>query len=109
MNSIKVVSRFIKFVIPVILFLVYFFYWDTKHNVDGLWIYCGWLTLLFWQIFSAKLNQTNESIKIEKRIQILEEIVLGKVDEELNERGMRKGKLSGGLTNRMNELESKII
>ena len=37
------------------LFLVYFFYWDTQHDIEGLWIYSGWMTLLFWQVFQGRL------------------------------------------------------
>jgi len=108
MTSTKIVSIFVRLIIPVILSLVYFFYWDTQHNIDGLWIYCGWMTLLFWQIFSSKLNQAKESIKMEKRIQMLEEIVFGKVDEASYEGDLKEAKLRGGLKNRMNELEAKI-
>lgn len=108
MTSTKLVSKFVKLFIPIILFLVYFFYWDTKNNIDGLWIYCGWMTLLFWQVFSARLSQGKESIEMDKRIQTLEEIILGKVNEESIEGELRGANLQGGLNDRVNQLEAKI-
>lgn len=45
---------------------------------------------------------------MEKRIQMLEEIVFGKVDEASYEGDLKEAKLRGGLKNRMNELEAKI-
>ena len=107
MITAKVVTKLVKFIIPVILFLVYFFYWDTQHNIDGLWIYCGWMTLLFWQVYSGKINLTKESIEMKKRIEILEEVVMGIVPEESYEAEKKKSKLKGGLEKRVEELELK--
>ncbi|MDG0964492.1 MAG: hypothetical protein P8O23_05480 [Opitutales bacterium] len=91
----------------MILFFVYFFYWDTQHNIEGLWIYCGWMTLLFWQIFSGKINLTKESIEMKKRIEILEEVLMGIVPEQSYEAEKKKSKLKGGLEKRVEELELK--
>ena len=107
MTSTKIFSIFVRLIIPVILFLVYFFYWDTQHNIDGLWIYCGWMTLLFWQVYSGKINLTKESIEMKKRIEILEEVVMGIVPEESYEAEKKKSKLKGGLEKRVEELELK--
>ena len=103
----KVLTRVVKLIIPVILFLVYFFYWDTQHNIEGLWIYCGWVTLLFWQVFSGKINLTKESIEMKKRIEILEEVVMGIVTEESYEADKKKSKLKGGQQKGCEELELK--
>ncbi len=73
-----------------------------------MWIYCGWMTLLFWQVFSARLSQGKESIEMDKRIQTLEEIILGKVNEESIEGELRGANLQGGLNDRVNQLEAKI-
>jgi hypothetical protein len=107
MTSTKIFSIFVRLIIPVILFLVYFFYWDTQHNIDGLWIYCGWMTLLFWQVYSGKINLTKESIEMKKRIEILEGVVMGIVPEESYEAEKKKSKLKGGLEKRVQELELK--
>ena len=108
MTSTKIVSIFVRLIIPVILSLVYFFYWDTQHNIEGLWIYCGWMTLLFWQIFSARLSQGKESIEMEKRIQALEEIILGKVDQGSTGGDLREENLLDELKDRVSQLEAKI-
>ena len=106
MTSTKIVSIFVRLIIPVILSLVYFFYWDTQHNIEGLWIYSGWMTLLFWRFFSARLSQGRESM--EKRIQALEEIILGKVDQGSTGGDLREENLLEGLKDRVSQLEAKI-
>jgi hypothetical protein len=108
MITAKVLTGLIKLIIPLILFLVFFFYWDTQHNIEGLWIYCGWMTLLFWQVFYGKTNLSKESIEMKKRIQILEELVMGIVPEESYEAEKKESKLKGGLRKRVEELELKI-
>ena len=81
MISNKVISKCVKLLIPVLLFLVYFFYWDTQHDIEGLWIYSGWMTLLFWQVFSGKVDLSRDSIEMARRIEALE-LLLGKEDME---------------------------
>jgi hypothetical protein len=85
MISNKVISKCVKWVIPVLLFIVYFFYWDTQHDIEGLWIYCGWMTLLFWQVFTGKAYLSRDSIEMARRIEVLEMKLLGKEDMEYNE------------------------
>jgi len=81
MTSNKVIFKCVKLFIPVLLFLVYFFYWDTQHDIEGLWIYSGWMTLLFWQVFSGKVDLSRDSIEMARRIEALE-LLLGKEDME---------------------------
>ena len=81
MISNKVIFKCVKLFIPVLLFLVYFFYWDTQHDIEGLWIYSGWMTLLFWQVFSGKVDLSRDSIEMARRIEALE-LLLGKEDME---------------------------
>lgn len=45
---------------------------------------------------------------MDKRIQTLEEIILGKVNEESIEGELRGANLQGGLNDRVNQLEAKI-
>ena len=84
MTSNKVISKCVKLFIPVLLFLVYFFYWDTQHDIEGLWIYSGWMTLLFWQVFSGKVDLSRDSIEMARRIEALE-LLLGKEDMDSDE------------------------
>ena len=81
MTSNKVIFKCVKLFIPVLLFLVYFFYWDTQHDIEGLWIYSGWMTLLFWQVFSGKVDLSRDSIEMARRIEALK-LLLGKEDME---------------------------
>jgi len=81
MTSNKVIFKCVKLFIPVLLFLVYFFYWDTQHDIEGLWIYSGWMTLLFWQVFSGKVDLSRDLIEMARRIEALE-LLLGKEDME---------------------------
>ena len=81
MTSNKVIFKCVKLFIPALLFLVYFFYWDTQHDIEGLWIYSGWMTLLFWQVFSGKVDLSRDSIEMARRIEALE-LLLGKEDME---------------------------
>ena len=107
--KVKALTRLVKWIIPFILFFVYFFYWETKHNVEGLWIYCGLITLLLWQVFSGKADLVNESIQMKKRIEILEEEVLGIVPKESYDEEKEKLKLKRGLKKRVEELELNIV
>ena len=109
MNAFNVMTKLIKWIIPVILFLVFFFYWDTQHNLDGLWIYCGWMTLLFWQIFSGKVNLARDMNKLNQRIQSLEAVVMGKMEEESFEADKRKKDFGGGLAKRVEVLEKRYF
>ena len=98
----------IKLIIPLILFLIYFFYYDTQRNVDGLWIYAGWNVLLFWQLFSGQVNNVKERYELLKRIESLEKVILGKLSEESFEAEAEKERLTGGLQKRVQVLEAKL-
>ena len=108
MKLFKVGTWFIKLIIPLILFLIYFFYYDTQHNVDGLWIYAGWNVLLFWQLFSGQVNNVKERHELLKRIESLEKVILGKLSEESFEAEADKERLRGGLQKRVQVLEAKL-
>ena len=73
MKAFNITSKIVKWIIPLILTLVYCFYWDTKHNLEGLWIYCGWLTLLFWQSFAGHVDHVKRWNNLNARIEHLEE------------------------------------
>ena len=108
MRLFKAGTWFIKLIIPLILFLIYFFYYDTQRNVDGLWIYAGWNVLLFWQLFSGQVNNLKERHELLKRIESLEKVILGKLSEESFEAEAEKERLRGGLQKRVQVLEAKL-
>ena len=84
-------------IIPIIFFLIYFLYYDTQRNVDGLWIYAGWNVLLFWQLFSERVNNVKERYELHKRIESLEKVTSGKMPEESYEAEAEKERIGGGL------------
>ena len=108
MKCFKAGTWFVKIIIPIILFLIYFFYYDTRHNVDGLWIYAGWNVLLFWQLFSGQVNNVKERYELQKRIESLEKITLGQMPEEYYEAEAEKERMGGGLQKRVLALEAKL-
>lgn len=108
MKFFKAGTWFVKIIIPIILFLIYFFYYDTRHNVDGLWIYAGWNVLLFWQLFSGQVNNVKERYELKKRIESLEKVTLGKMSEESYEAEAEKERMGGGLQKRVQALEAKL-
>ena len=108
MKALKIGSKITKVIIPIILFLIYFFYYDTQQNVEGLWIYAGWNVLLFWQLFSGQVNNVKERYKLQKRIESLEKVTLGKMPEESYETEAEKKRIGGGLQKRIQALEAKL-
>ena len=108
MRALNIGSKVIKGIIPIILFLIYFFYYDTQRNVEGLWIYAGWNVLLFWQLFSGQVNNVKERHELQKRIESLEEVTLGKMPEQSNKAEAEKKKLGGGLEKRVKAIEAKL-
>lgn len=108
MKALKIGSKITKVIIPIILFLIYFFYYDTQRNVEGLWIYAGWNVLLFWQLFSGQVNNVKERYKLQKRIESLEKVTLGKMPEESYETEAEKKRIGGGLQKRIQVLEAKL-
>ena len=108
MRALNIGSKAIKGIIPIILFLIYFFYYDTQRNVEGLWIYAGWNVLLFWQLFSGQVNNVKERHELQKRIESLEEVTLGEMPEESSKAEAEKKKLGGGLEKRVKALEAKL-
>ena len=108
MKALKIGSKITKVIIPIILFLIYFFYYDTQRNVEGLWIYAGWNVLLFWQLFSGQVNNVKERHELQKRIESLEEVTLGKMPEQSNKAEAEKKKLGGGLEKRVKAIEAKL-
>lgn len=108
MKALKIGSKITKVIIPIILFLIYFFYYDTQRNVEGLWIYAGWNVLLFWQLFSGQVNNVKERYKLQKRIESLEKVTLGKMPEESYEAEAEKKRIGGGLQKRIQALEAKL-
>ena len=108
MRALNIGSKVIKGIIPIILFLIYFFYYDTQRNVEGLWIYAGWNVLLFWQLFSGQVNNVKERYELLKRIESLEKVTLGKLSEESFEAEAEKERLTGGLEKRVQVLEAKL-
>ena len=108
MRALNIGSKVIKGIIPIILFLIYFFYYDTQRNVEGLWIYAGWNVLLFWQLFSGQVNNVKERHELQKRIESLEEVTLGEMPEESSKAEAEKKKLGGGLEKRVKALEAKL-
>lgn len=108
MNIFNIGSKIIKWIIPILLFLIYFVYYDTQYNVDGLWIYAGWNVLLFWQLFSGQVNNVKERYELQKRIESLEKVTLGKLPEESYEAEAEKERLGGGLEKRVKALEAKL-
>lgn len=108
MKALKIGSKITKVIIPIILFLIYFFYYDTQRNVEGLWIYAGWNVLLFWQLFSGQVNNVKERYKLQKRIESLEKVTLGKMPEESYEAEAEKERMGGGLQKRVQALEAKL-
>ncbi len=108
MKALKISSKITKVIIPIILFLIYFFYYDTQRNVEGLWIYAGWNVLLFWQLFSGQVDNFRQRGELEKRIESLEKVTLGIIPEESHEVMEQTEKLKGGLEHRVKTLESRI-
>jgi hypothetical protein len=108
MKFLKAGTWFVKIIIPIILFLIYFFYYDTRHNVDGLWIYAGWNVLLFWQLFSGQVNNVKERYELQKRIESLEKVTLEKMPEESCEAEAEKERMVGQLQKRVIALEAKL-
>ena len=108
MRALNIGSKVIKGIIPIILFLIYFFYYDTQRNVEGLWIYAGWNVLLFWQLFSGQVNNVKERHELQKRIESLEEVTLGEMPEESSKAEAEKKKLGGGLEKRVKAIEAKL-
>ena len=108
MKALKISSKITKVIIPIILFLIYFFYYNTQRNVEGLWIYAGWNVLLFWQLFSEQVNNVKERYELQKRIESLEKVTLGKMPEESYEAEAEKERMGGGLQKRVQALEAKL-
>ena len=95
-------------IIPIILFLIYFLYYNTQRNVDGLLIRAEWNVLLFWQLFSGQVNNVKECYELQKRIESLEKVTLGKMPEESYEAEAEKERMGGGLQKRVQALEAKL-
>ena len=93
MKFFKAGTWFVKIIIPIILFLIYFFYYDTRHNVDGLWIYAGWNVLLFWQLFSKHVNNVKDRYELHKRIESLKKVTSGIMPEESYEAEAEKERI----------------
>ena len=102
-------ASIVKWIIPLIIFGLYFFYRETQYNVDGLWIYCGCLSLLHWQGFSGQIDHVKRNNSLSNRIELLEKAVMGEVMEESYEGKMNKGNLKKGLEKRVEELEQKSL
>ena len=59
--------------------------------------------------FSGKVNLARDMNKLNQRIQSLEVVVMGKMEEESFEADKRKKDFGGGLAKRVEVLEKKIL
>ena len=95
-------------IIPIILFLIYFLYYDTQRNVDGLLIRAEWNVLLFWQMFSERVNNVKERYELHKRIESLKKVTSGKMPEESYEAEAEQERIWGGLQKLGQALVAKL-
>ena len=95
-------------IIPIILFLIYFLYYDTQRNVDGLLVRAEWNFLLFWLMFSERVNNVKEQYELRKRIESLKKVTSGKMPEESYEAEAEKERIWGGLQKLGQELVAKL-
>ena len=95
-------------IIPIILFLIYFLYYDTQRNVDGLLIRAEWNVLLFWQMFSERVKNVKERYELHKRIESLKKVTSGIMPEESYEAEAEKERIWGGLQKLGQALVAKL-
>ena len=66
------------------------------------------LSPIFWQLFSGQVNNVKERYELQKRIESLEKVTLGKMPEESYEAEAEKERMGGGLQKRVQALEAKL-